>query len=150
MSVLHRVSSGSTVRAGLSPPLSTHIPRRARMPQPGAPTPHLAGARRSQRGQRSAVVVAPGDRLPVPLRRPPAHVADASPPLGIALGVPAEKQVRPGVTPLGPVRNHLRSIPFETRFLAALHKQARHFRNEKVSKSFELRFLTTNGRSVAK
>jgi len=49
-----------------------------------------------------------------------------------------------------PVRSDRRSTLFKTRLLATLYKEARHFRNEKVSKSFEPRFLTTNGRSVAK
>ena len=54
-------------------------------------------------------------------------------------------RVRPGVTPLGAVRNHLRSVSFETWLLAAFYKQARHHRSERVSMSIELRFLTTNG-----
>ena len=53
---------------------------------------------------------------------------------GLAYGIGVSMyKVRPGVTPLGPVRNHLRSVPFETRFLAALYKQARHHRSERVS-----------------
>ena len=62
----------------------------------------------------------------------------------------SQVRVRPGVIPPRPVRNRLRSTPFETRFLATWHKKAQHCRNERVSKSFEPRFLTTNGRSVAK
>ena len=49
-----------------------------------------------------------------------------------------KSQVRPGVAPLGPVRNHLRSIPFGTWLLAASYKQARHHKTDMVSTVFNI------------
>ena len=48
-----------------------------------------------------------------------------------------------------PVRNHLRSAPFETWLLATWYKEARHCRIEKTWKK-EPQFLITKGGSVAK
>ena len=52
--------------------------------------------------------------------------------------------VRPGVTPLGPVRNLSRPTPFETRLLDTWHKQAWHHRSEVAYNSLKPRFSTTN------
>jgi hypothetical protein len=52
-------------------------------------------------------------------------------------GVARQPPYDPGSPPPGPVRNHLRSIPFETRLLATWYRQARHHKTEMVSTGFQ-------------